>query len=537
MILKMKHIKLFAVLSAVIMIGFSSCKKDDDPKPAPTMSSVSVTGENMAFDLTVTFSEAVYKNNDKTGNLDNSSFDVSISGGSDMSSYTVTHTAGSKSAVIAIELSSNSTGSETLTVAPASASSVYNADGVAMETTQSKSASLSGSTNETITKSGLLEADETWTSNNIYLLDKKVVVTDGVTLTIEPGTIIKGMPGEETLASALVVARGGKLMAEGTADNPIIFTAQADNITYGEKFGTNLSKADNKLWGGVIVLGSAPISAENGDTETNIEGIPTEEGYGLFGGENASDNSGVISYISIRHGGISIGEGNEINGLTLGGVGSGTSISNVEVYATLDDGMECFGGTVNVSNLLIYYQGDDGVDIDMNYAGTISNFAVIHGDGIGTDEGTEVDGPEGSTHVTGMFTLENGKFINEGTEPSAADFKSDAQGYVNNCTWINYTVNKPVKFRTKFVDPGVDCSMKEDAYLHLVSDPATLVFTDCVLEAVKVYDGGDSGTCLDELDAANLNAQSKVQLDGAGSNLDIAGTFSWTYAANRSELK
>ncbi|PLX10939.1 MAG: hypothetical protein C0598_09355 [Marinilabiliales bacterium] len=536
MILKMKHIKLLAVIAAIIMIGFTSCKKDDDPKPAPTMSSVSVTGENIAFDITVTFSEAVYKNNDKTANLDDSSFDLSIAGGSEISNYSVSHSAGENSAVISIELSSNSTGDETVTITPASSTSIYNADGVAMETTQNKSINLGGNTNEFITKTGFIETDETWTANNIYLLDKKVVVSEGITLTIEAGTIVKGMPGEETLASALVVARGGKLMAEGTADNPIIFTAQADNITFGEKFGTNLTKEDNRLWGGLIILGSAPISAENGDTETNIEGIPTEDGYGLFGGDKADDNSGVISYISIRHGGISIGEGNEINGLTLGGVGNGTSISNVEVYATLDDGMECFGGTVNVENLLVYYQGDDGVDLDMNYSGTISNFAVIHGDGIGTDEALEIDGPEGTTNTDGLFTLSNGTLINEGTEPSAADFKSDAQGYVNNCTWINYPTSKPVKFRTKFVDPGVDCSMKEDAYLHLVSDPATLVFTDCSLEAVKVYDGGDSGTCLDELEAANQNAQAKVQLDGTGSTLDIATTFSWTYAANRDQL-
>jgi hypothetical protein len=208
-------------------------------------------------------------------------------------------------------------------------------------------------------------------------LDNKVVVDEGVTLTIQAGTIVKGLPGENTLASALVVARGGKLLAEGTASRPIIFTAEADNIAVGQTAGTNLEKIDNKLWGGVIVLGSAPISAENGDTETNIEGIPVEEGYGLFGGSDEEDNSGVLKYISIRHGGISIGEGNEINGLTLGGVGNQTLIENVEVYATLDDGIECFGGTVNIDNALVFYQGDDGIDLDMNYSGTISNFGVI----------------------------------------------------------------------------------------------------------------------------------------------------------------
>ncbi len=537
----MKEFKIIAALTVAILIGFTGCSDDDDPTPTPvppTMDAIDVSGENKAFEVSITFSEAVYKNTDASGDLDNANFDVTLDGGSALSAYEVTHTAGGTTATIAIELADFSTGSETVTVTPDA--SIYNAAGTAMSSSQSQSIGLDGTTNETITKNGQITADETWTANNIYLLDRKVVVADGVTLTIEAGTIIKGKPGEETLASALVVARGGKLMAGGTAEKPIIFTAEADNITFGGTVGTNLEKVDNKLWGGLIVLGKAPISAENGDTETNIEGIPPEEGYGLFGGDQADDNSGVISYISIRHGGISIGEGNEINGLTLGGVGTGTSISNVEVYATLDDGIECFGGTVNISNALVFYQGDDGVDLDMNYAGTISDFAVIHGDGVGTDEGLEIDGPEGDTYKDGMFTLTNGVIKRDGTEDgSAADFKSKAQGYINNVTWINYGADLPVKFRTKFVDPGVDCTHKEDAYSHLAIDnPATLVFSDVILDAVKVYDGDkpDPAVCVDELDAANATAASIIEFNGAGATLDVAATFGWTCAGERGEL-
>ena len=392
-------------------------------------------------------------------------------------------------------------------------------------------------TSDPYTKSGEITANETWTADHVYTIDGKVIVNDGVTLTINPGTLIKATAGQGTAASALIISQGGKIDAVGTPDMPIIFTSVSDNIALGEKVGTNLQREDNQLWGGVIILGKAPVSAENGDTQSTIEGIPPEEGYGQYGGSNPNDNSGTLSYVSIRHGGISIGEGNEINGLTLGGVGSGTTISNIEVYATLDDGVEFFGGTVNLDKFLSYYQGDDGVDIDQNYAGTVSNFAVIHGDGIGTDEGLEVDGPEGSTYVDGLFTINNGICILEGSDGSAADFKSDAQGHVMNVTFQSQ-VPKPVKFRTKF---DSNCEHKEDAYAHLVANPATLWFTDSKLDGgVLVYDGNASDanptTCPTVLADANTTAAGLVVVNGAGSSFDYATTFSWTCAALRGQL-
>ena len=108
-----------------------------------------------------------------------------------------------------------------------------------------------------VTKSGQITADETWTSNNVYILAGKVVVEDGITLTIEPGTIVKGQKGTGSLASALIVARGGKIMAEGTSESPIIFTSIDDNIQVGQKAGTNLNESNNGLWGGVLILGYA----------------------------------------------------------------------------------------------------------------------------------------------------------------------------------------------------------------------------------------------------------------------------------------
>src|SRR5690606_8564008 len=126
----------------------------------------------------------------------------------------------------------------------------------------------------------------TWTANNIYVLSGFVFVNSGQTLTIEPGTIIKGSTGTGALSSALIVARGGKIMAEGTAEKPIIFTALADEIQPGEIKST-LPLTERGNWGGVILLGKASITTATG--ETNIEGIPIEDSRGLYGGNEDND--------------------------------------------------------------------------------------------------------------------------------------------------------------------------------------------------------------------------------------------------------
>ena len=281
-----------------------------------------------------------------------------------------------------------------------------------------------------ISVTGSITGTETWTSSNIYILNQKVVVQDGATLTIQPGTIIKGSTGAGSLASALVVARGGKLMAEGTASQPIIMTSASDNITVGQTMGTNLDQNDRGLWGGLIVLGKAPCSFSGDVDAIQIEGIPAEDTWGLYGGSNPSDNSGVIKYVSIRHGGALIGEGNEINGLTLGGVGTGTEIDNVEVVANVDDGIEFFGGTVDASNLLVWAQGDDAIDIDQAYSGTIDNVVVHLGEA--SDHAFEIDGPEGT--ADGSFTLQNASiFGNSATSNGEyADYRKGATGATNN---------------------------------------------------------------------------------------------------------
>jgi hypothetical protein len=240
----------------------------------------------------------------------------------------------------------------------------------------------------------------TWTKDKIYVLANRVTVLDGVTLIIEPGTVIKGEAGTGPNATALIIARGGKLMAEGTENEPIIFTSIADGIQQGEIVSPNLDPTLNGLWGGLIILGNAPISATG--VSMQIEGIPPSDQNGLYGGTNPLDNSGVLKYISIRHGGANIGEGNEINGLTLGGVGSGTIIENIEIVANQDDGIEWFGGTVDVTDVVILNVGDDAIDTDQGWSGTLNNFIIINPG----DEALELDGPEGSSLET--HTITNG---------------------------------------------------------------------------------------------------------------------------------
>ncbi len=285
---------------------------------------------------------------------------------------------------------------------------------------------------DVIEKSDFITSNETWTADNIYRLNGKVIVSSGVTLTIEPGTIIKGVEGTGSLASALIVSRGATISACGTADNPIVMTSTLDNIEVGQTVGSNLDETQNGLWGGLIVLGSAPGSFEGDVEEFQIEGIPADDTFGLYGGNNPNDNSGSLCYISIRHGGASIGENNEINGLTLGGVGSGTTINNIEVIGNLDDGIEFFGGTVNVNDAIVWAQGDDAYDVDQGYAGTLDNFVYVAGED--SDHGLEIDGPEGS--ATGSFTFRNGTL--RGLNAEIADFRKAASGLVSDCQIFDF---------------------------------------------------------------------------------------------------
>ncbi|WP_179339273.1 hypothetical protein [Winogradskyella ludwigii] len=367
-----------------------------------------------------------------------------------------------------------------------------------------------------IAVTGAITSNTTWTADNIYQLNQKVVVSEGITLTINPGTIIKGSPGTGSLASALIVARGATLDAQGTADQPIIFTSTSDNITCGQTAGTNLDENDRGLWGGLIVLGYAPCSFSGDITEAQIEGIPADDTFGLYGGTDAADNSGSLQYISIRHGGALIGEGNEINGLTLGGVGTGTLINNIEVVANVDDGVEFFGGTVNTTNLLVWAQGDDALDIDQAYSGTIDNAVVVLGDF--SDHAFEVDGPEGS--ATGSFTLQNITIIGNTTTDNGeyADYRSNAMGTTNNIYAYGFKDSSDIELDNDGVATNYNDGLLTFGAWQIVLPAGVANVTDVFVnkaETVTVTGFGSTATAVTQ----------GTQTIGASTS-----NFSWTYA-------
>lgn len=286
-----------------------------------------------------------------------------------------------------------------------------------------------------------IDGDTTWTADNTYILNGLVFVEEGESLTIEPGTVIKGRAGEGAEASALVVARGGKIFAEGTSDAPIIFTAEADDVNDVEDFG----ETDRGLWGGLIVLGrstlNSPVASGMPITD-NVEGIDINEPRGIFGGDDEADNSGVIRYVSIRHGGTLIGADNEINGLTLGAVGSGTTVEFVEVFANLDDGIEFFGGTVNTRWLVVSYCGDDSFDYDQGFRGKGQFWFTIQDSDSG--DGGEHDGDiDDDTKVPfSMPWVYNATFIgagrDSGTTRRAFNIRDNAGAQYHNSIFTDF---------------------------------------------------------------------------------------------------
>ena len=271
-------------------------------------------------------------------------------------------------------------------------------------------------------------SNTTWAAGE-YTLDGLVFVHEGVTLTIEPGAVIKGKKQENITtgdgASALIVRRGATIMAEGTADSPIIFTSEDDDVNNSNDLGPT----DRGLWGGLIVLGYATTNQPT--TDNQVEGIPPELDA-LYGGTEDEDNSGVLKYISIRHGGFSISgtPGDEINGLTLGAVGSGTTISHIEVYANFDDGYEWFGGTVRTKYLAAAFCADDAFDYDQGFRGLHQFWFSVQG----PDEagrGGEHDG--GDDNETGMPYakpyIANATYLGSGKDATPAGDGNDRAIY------------------------------------------------------------------------------------------------------------
>jgi hypothetical protein len=231
----------------------------------------------------------------------------------------------------------------------------------------------------TTTLTGTINTTTTLTADKVWTLKGYVYVTDGAKLIIQPGTTIVSDISEK---GALCIERGAQIIAEGTATKPIVFTS-----------GKAVGERTPGDWGGIVILGRAKT---NRTSEPTIEG-----GIGrAFGGTNDFDNSGVLKYVRIEYAGIAAMPNSEINALTLGGVGSGTIIENVQTIYANDDAFEFFGGTVNAKNLYAFATADDDFDFDFGYTGTITN-GVAKRDPQFVDSGDAGNGVECDNDGTG----------------------------------------------------------------------------------------------------------------------------------------
>lgn len=322
------------------------------------------------------------------------------------------------------------------------------------------------------------------TNDNVYILKELVFVDSGCVLNIDSGTVIKGEPGIAENSKALICARGGQIFANGTRNYPIIMTGTVDNVDDP----TDMDFCENYTWGGLLILGMATVNTTDGTNQ--IEGIDPQNPKGLYGSDTSPDvcdNSGVYRYISVRHGGTEIGEANEINGITFGGVGAGTTVEYCEVFNNYDDGYEWFGGDVNTKYLVSAFNGDDGFDYDEGFRGCHQYWLMIMSPVCGGDSGGEHDGgtsPEDGTPFA---------------EPFVWNLTSIGAGIDQNQRGIRLRDNAGAHFLNSiFVEHYKDFVRVEDIEgpTNSPEDSRSRVEGDCRLtfEGNYFYKGGEANT-------------------------------------------
>ena len=261
-----------------------------------------------------------------------------------------------------------------------------------------------------ITVSGNITTNTTWTSSNTYLLSGTVYVDSGITLTIQPGTIIRG--NDLIANSSLIVKKGGRLIAQGTATNPIVFTS---NKPIGSR-----GVGD---WCGVILLGRATMNQGVGF----IEGLAAIADH-QYGGSDDNDNSGILSYVRIEYGGYVFAQNKEINGLTMGAVGRGTQIDHIQCSFINDDAFEWYGGAVNCKYLVSYRTVDDDFDSDFGYHGFVQYGLSVRDPQLGDPS----------------YSLPSGASTSEGFESDNDAAGSTLQPFTN-ATFANFTMIGPFR--------------------------------------------------------------------------------------------
>lgn len=300
---------------------------------------------------------------------------------------------------------------------------------------------------------GDYSTDITLTAGEIYAIDGAVNFLDGTTLTIPAGTTLYGKSG----SSFLAINRGAKIMADGTAADPIIFTSAQD-------IAGDVSVDVQGQWGGLSLFGK---SVNNKGERTYEAG--TQKFGPVNGVTTADDNSGVLDYVMIKHSGFEVETDKELNGLSLGSVGSGTSISNIAIIGSADDGIEMWGGTVDVENLFVYNAGDDSIDTDEGYVATITNAWTQH---VVVDD------------ETGSRALEADGF----NDTQAFDSNAPAdQQVVSKPTLVNATldsIGRAIRLRegTGYVFDNVQVNVKSSS-----ADPSAADYADTIA-AIRISD-------------------------------------------------
>ncbi len=300
---------------------------------------------------------------------------------------------------------------------------------------------------ETRELAGAITADTALAATVCWELTDHVFVKAGATLTIEAGTVLRGRAG-----SSLVVTRGAKLVAEGTQDRPIVFTSSK---AVGDR-----KRGD---WGGLVLLGRAPINAPGGTN--SMEGFPASAGEDVeYGGDAADDDSGTLRYVRVEFAGFELAPDNELNGLSLGGVGAGTTLDFVQVHMGADDGIEFFGGTVGGKHLVVSFADDDGLDWDLGFRGKLQHVVVVQETNAG-DNGIEADNNEDDHDAAPRSepTLWNVTLVGSGAGKGgaveaqrAATFRRGTGVHLHNA------------LVTRFADFALD--VRDDACVALVGD-------------------------------------------------------------------
>jgi len=276
---------------------------------------------------------------------------------------------------------------------------------------------------ETIYISGTYTADLDLLAKNNYILNGALVMASGTTLSIEAGTTINALASGSDIYIA--ISQGAKIEANGTASAPIVMTSNSSAPKAGD-------------WGGLILLGKAPInSVASGTSTSEIGSLP-------YGGTDAADYSGTIRYVRVQYSGGKADGQSENNGFSFYGVGNGTTVEYIQMFEGLDDGLEFFGGTVNVSYVSVINAQDDSIDWTEGYTGTITNAYVKHGadhdkafecDGYNTDIGNNSSPKYFSAPKVNNVSVDGLSVI---TGNEAVRLRAGTQGIFTNFVMNNY---------------------------------------------------------------------------------------------------